>query len=65
MVTRPDRGAASPLGATPLADGVNFSVYANKAEAMELLLFDHVDAAVPASTGSESMSQITGGYLRR
>ena len=37
--------SAYPLGATPLAGGVNFSVYANKAEAVELLLFDHADAA--------------------
>ena len=28
-----------------MAGGVNFSVYANKAEAVELLLFDHADAA--------------------
>ena len=37
--------AAYPLGATPVAGGVNFSVYANGAEAVELLLFEHVDAA--------------------
>lgn len=42
------RGAAFPLGATPDAGGVNFSVYANKAEMIELLLFDHADAARPA-----------------
>ena len=41
-------GTAYPLGATPLDGGVNFSVYANKAEAIELLLFDHVDDAAPA-----------------
>lgn len=38
-------GSAYPLGATPIAGGVNFSVYANKAEAVELLLFESVDAA--------------------
>jgi pullulanase/glycogen debranching enzyme len=32
-------GSVFPLGATPPACGVNFSVYANKAEAVELLLF--------------------------
>ena len=37
-------GDPYPLGATPRADGVNFSLYANKAEAIELLLFDRVDA---------------------
>jgi isoamylase len=37
--------SAYPLGATPVAGGVNFSVYANRAEAVELLLFEHVDAA--------------------
>ncbi len=37
--------AAYPLGATPAAGGVNFSVYANRAEAVELLLFEHADAA--------------------
>jgi isoamylase len=42
------RGTAFPLGATPGDGGVNFSVFANKAEAIELLLFDHADAARPA-----------------
>ena len=42
-----DRGSPSPLGATPQAGGVNFSVFADKAHAVELLLFDHVDAATP------------------
>ena len=36
-------GAPYPLGATPLAGGVNFSVFADKADAVELLLFDGVD----------------------
>jgi glycogen operon protein len=38
-------GSPYPLGATPDAGGVNFSVYADHAEAVELLLFDRVDAA--------------------
>ncbi len=41
-------GSAYPIGATPMADGVNFSVYADKAEAVELLLFDGVDDPQPA-----------------
>ena len=42
-----ERGVAFPLGATPLHGGVNFSVFADKAETVELLLFDHADAAHP------------------
>src|SRR5688572_118218 len=38
-------GSPFPLGATPDAGGVNFSVYANHADAVELLLFDRADAA--------------------
>ena len=37
--------SAYPLGATPVDGGVNFSVYANQATAVELLLFERVDAA--------------------
>lgn len=40
--------ATFPLGATPKDGGVNFSVFADKADALELLLFDHVDDARPA-----------------
>ncbi len=48
MNTPLERGAAFPLGATPLRGGVNFSVFADKADAIELLLFDQVDAAHPS-----------------
>jgi glycogen operon protein len=41
-------GNAFPLGALPTTHGVNFSVFADKAQAVELLLFDHVDNAAPA-----------------
>jgi glycogen operon protein len=41
------RGTAYPLGATLHDGGVNFSVYANKATALELLLFDRADDATP------------------
>jgi isoamylase len=37
-----------PLGATPYADGVNFSVFSKNATGVELLLFDHVDDTRPA-----------------
>ena len=43
-------GTAYPLGATPLDGGVNFSVFANKADAIELLLFDHAGDAAPADS---------------
>ena len=41
-------GTASPLGATPCRDGVNFSVYSKHATGVELLLFNHVDDAKAA-----------------
>jgi isoamylase len=47
MSTKPTAGCAHPLGAIPCDDGVNFSVFANKAEAIELLLFDNADDASP------------------
>jgi isoamylase len=39
------RGTSSPLGATPLPDGTNFSIFSKPATAIELLLFDRVDDA--------------------
>jgi glycogen operon protein len=44
------RGSSSPLGATVVAGGVNFSVFSKDCGGVELLLFDRVDAAVPART---------------
>ena len=41
-------GASQPIGATLTPDGVNVSVYAKRATAIELLLFDRVDDDVPA-----------------
>ena len=38
-------GKSFPLGATVCPDGVNFSVFAKGGEAVQLLLFDHVDNA--------------------
>jgi len=43
-------GSPSPLGATPGADGVNFSVYARHAEQIELLLFADAEAEQPQRT---------------
>ncbi|MBQ8650259.1 MAG: glycogen debranching enzyme, partial [Flavobacteriales bacterium] len=40
-------GSAAPLGATITGDGVNFSIYSNNAQAVELWLFHHGDDAVP------------------
>ncbi len=37
-----------PLGPTVYGNGVNFSVFSRNADAVELLLFDHVDDAIPA-----------------
>ena len=48
MAANSKPGYAYPLGALPAQKGVNFSVYANKAEAVELLLFDHAEDRVPA-----------------
>jgi isoamylase len=41
-------GQSSPLGATVVDGGVNFSLFSRSATAVELLLFDHADAAMPA-----------------
>ena len=43
-------GRAHPLGATPDARGVNFSIYCGQATAVELLLFDGHDSARPVQT---------------
>jgi len=41
-------GASAPLGATVLPGGVNFSVFSKHAVLLELLLFEHENAAEPA-----------------
>jgi len=41
-------GASDPLGATPSAQGVNFSVFSRHASQVELLLFDREDDAHPS-----------------
>jgi glycogen operon protein len=41
-------GRCSPLGATVVAGGVNFSVFSRNASGVELLFFDREDDAQPA-----------------
>src|SRR4029453_8932738 len=41
-------GTSAPLGATVAAEGVNFSVFSKCATAVELLLFDDVEAPAPS-----------------
>jgi glycogen operon protein len=48
MTVAIQRGSSHPLGATPAAGGVNFSVYSEDATSLELLLFDRVDDPTPA-----------------
>ncbi|MGR8931985.1 MAG: glycogen debranching protein GlgX [Gammaproteobacteria bacterium] len=47
MNTRSSAGRPYPLGSILRPGGANFSVYANKASAVELLLFAHVDDDKP------------------
>jgi isoamylase len=42
------KATSAPLGATPSADGVNFSLFSRHATGVELLLFDDVDDGRPA-----------------
>ena len=43
-------GHAYPLGATPQAQGVNFSVFSKHAERVDLLFFDRAEDATPTRT---------------
>ena len=43
----PTGGTSAPLGATVCPGGVNFSIFSRHADLVELLLFDHADAAKP------------------
>ena len=42
-------GTSAPLGATVTPEGVNVSVFSKRATSIELLLFEHVDDAKPAT----------------
>ena len=41
-------GSPAPLGATLSGGGVNFSVFSKRAERLDVVLYDHVDAAAPS-----------------
>ena len=43
------RGRSSPIGATVLPGGVNFSVYSRNATGVQLLLYNREDDARPRS----------------
>jgi len=49
VVATPERGRSFPLGASLVADGANFSVFAKHASAVQLLLFDSADDERPAT----------------
>ena len=56
-------GRTSPLGATVVPCGVNFSVFSRNASRVELLLFDRADDALPASViGMEAATNRTLDY---
>jgi isoamylase len=48
MTTPHPTGCPHPLGATLVPGGVNFCLYSKPAERVDLLFFDHADAAAPA-----------------
>ena len=50
MPLRIEKGSPHPLGATPDADGVNFSIFSGNATGVELLLFAAHDASEPFQT---------------
>lgn len=50
MTLKTDHGKSHPVGATVLADGVNFSLFSKYATAIELLLFDDTNSPVPSRT---------------
>jgi isoamylase len=45
-----EQGRPHPLGATPDAEGVNFSIYADRAKSIEILLFNSLDDVEPVFT---------------
>ncbi len=56
-------GSPFPLGASASRDGVNFSVYANKAEYLELLLFERAEDDRPYATYTlDGHNHRTGHY---
>ena len=56
-------GSSAPLGATVCEGGINFSLYARRATAVELCLFDRVGDAVPSRRLALNLAQHrTGDY---
>ena len=53
-------GRSSPLGATVVDGGVNFSLFSRTATGVELLLFDREDDAQPVPRRSRSIRRRTG-----
>ena len=61
--TRLSPGWSAPLGATTRAGGVNFSLHAPAATAVELCLFDAPDSATPSQVHSfDPAAHRTGSY---
>jgi isoamylase len=58
-------GRSSPLGATIVDGGVNFSLFSRTATAVELLLFDREDDPKPARVISIPASSRTYHYWHR
>ena len=62
-----EKGHPHPLGATPDEEGVNFSIFSENAEYVELLLFDRHDDKEPAlvlSTGKDTELTRAGGFAK-
>src|SRR5215831_7852604 len=56
-------GRISPLGATILPGGVNFSIFSRRASGIELLFFDREDDTGPASViRLDRQTNLTGSY---
>jgi isoamylase len=49
-----ERGKSFPLGATLVAGGANFSVFAKHSTGAQLVLFDDVDAPEPARVANRT-----------
>jgi isoamylase len=56
-------GSSFPIGPTLMPDGVNFSVYSQRATAMDVLLFDDISDPAPADViALDRTTNRTGGY---
>jgi isoamylase len=64
MTTRMLPGRPHPLGATWDGAGVNFAIYSEHAESVELCLFDHSDAPEARIRMPERTTYVWHGYLK-